>query len=421
MGGIFFMGLQRSIKHIEHHHFDADGWITLARKLPSGDLEQKHFRKEEISQKLSEWVGEDVFFSQNTFYKPSRRIEHIRQLRALFADVDCYLLNYTPEWVIGKIEVELIGQSIPDPNFIIHSGQGFVLIWLIEPVPVMALPLWQAVERYLAEQFKKLGGDTKATDAARIFRIDGTINSKNGAEVTVHYRHDYRYTLREIQSDYLPQLPSRKTGTKGRPSKTAHIFNTYTLHYSRLQDLVQLVKLRNYAVKGYRETICFLYRYWSCCYLEDEQEALRQTIELNAEFTEPLPEREVIRATKSAEKAWYARNNAEANRIAQERGYPGAGYNISNEKLIRWLDITEDEQKQLKTIIGRKEKQRRDTEATREQRRAAGVLPRDQYEARAAKRRVEAQKLRQEGMSFRKIGEALGCSEGEIRRLLKNA
>lgn len=417
------MGLERSIKHIEQHHFDADGWIAIARKLPSGEFEQRHFRKEEISEKLSEWIGEDVYFSQNTFYKPSRRIEHIRQLRALFADVDCYLLNYSPEWVIGKMELELFGQSVPNPNFIIHSGRGFVPIWLIEPLPVLALPLWQAVERYLAEQFKKLGGDTKATDAARVFRIDGTINSKNGAEVTVHYRHDYRYTLREIQEEYLPQLPpSKKTGTtKGRPRKTANIYNTYTLHYSRLQDLAQLVKLRNYAVRGYRETICFLYRYWSCCFLEDDQEALRQTLELNAEFSEPLPEREVIRATRSAEKAWYARSNAEANRIAQERGYPGAGYNISNETLIRWLDIADDEQKELKTIIGRKEKQRRDTEATREQRRASGVRTREQYEAQAANRRVEAQKLRLEGMSFRKIGDALGCSEGEIRRILKNA
>jgi hypothetical protein len=43
-------------------------------------------------------------------------------------------------------------------------------------------------------------------------------------------------------------------------------------------------------------------------------------------------EREVIRATKSAEKAWKAKNSEEANRLAKEKGYPGAGYNLKNNK-----------------------------------------------------------------------------------------
>lgn len=67
-------------------------------------------------------------------------------------------------------------------------------------------------------------------------------------------------------------------------------------------------------------------------------------------FTEPLAEREVVKATKSAEKAWAARSNAEANRIAREKGYSGAGYNITNKKLIQWLGITkEDHRKSRET------------------------------------------------------------------------
>lgn len=411
------MGLKRAIKHIEHHHAAADGWITLAKKT-NGNFEQKHFRIDDISSQLAEWIGEDVYFSQNTFYKPTRRIENIRQLRSLYVDIDHYLLNFSPDWVIGKMEQELFGQAVPDPNLIIHSGRGFVIIWLLEPLPVPALPLWQAVERYLAEQFKKLGGDTKATDAARIFRLDGSINSNNGAEVTVHYRHNYRYTLREIQAEYLPQLPVVQKKTKGRPKKTVHIFNTYSLHHARLQDLTKLVRIRNYDVKGYRETICFLYRYWSCCFLESEEEALEQTLGLNKEFIQPLSDREVIRATRSAEKAWRSRNNEEANRFAQERGYPGAGYNVSNKKIIEWLDVTEEEQKQLSTIIGKKEKQRRDTIATREARRASGALPRSTYLAKAEERRSEARKMREEGKSLREIAGALGISPEGVRKML---
>lgn len=411
------MGIGKAIEHMDFHHQNADGWITLARKV-NGEYTQHHYRFEDMREQLQEWLGEDVYFSQNTFHKPQRRIENIRQLRSLYVDVDHYLFNYSPEWVIGKMESELFGKSVPDPNIIIHSGRGFVVIWLHEPVPYMALPLWQAVEKYLSDQFTLLGGDTRATDAARVFRLAGTVNSKIGEEVTVQYRHDYRYALREIQSDYLPDLQLNQPKRKGRPAKAKQLYNTYSLNYARLQDITKLVQLRDQNVKGYRETICFLYRYWSCCFLQDEQEALEHTLELNSEFSEPLPDREVIRATKSAERAWYAKSNKDANRIAKEKGYPGAGYNMTNKTLIQWLDITEEEQKHFKTIIGRVEKRKRDTVATREQRRAAGVVSRDTYLSQAAERRSEALRLRRNGMSYRKIASILNCSVGEAHRLL---
>lgn len=417
-GGIFFMELNRALEHMEFHHRGADGWITLAKK-DGGKYIQRHFRFEEIHARLQEWLGEDVYFSQNTFHKPQRRIENIRQLRSLYVDVDQYLFNYSPEWVIGKMETELFGDKVPDPNIIIHSGRGFVVIWLHEPVPYMALPLWQAIEKHFSDQFQALGGDTRATDAARVFRIAGSINSKSGEEVTVQYRHDYRYTLRQLQQDYLPELPADpRRKTKGKPGKKANLFNTYTLHYARLQDIVKLVELRHYDVKGYRETVCFLYRYWSCCFLQDEQEALEQTLQLNAEFLEPLTKREVTKATRSAEKAWLAKDDAEANRVAKEKGYPGAGYNISNKKLIEWLDITEEEQQHLSSIIGRREKYERNNERREKARREAGKATREEYLDQAEKRRTEAKRMREMGMSYRKIAAAMNTSVSQVQRWL---
>lgn len=410
------MGIEKAIEHIRTHHADADGWITLARKDEYGQYTQHHYRYADIQEELEEWLGYDIYFSQNTFYKPQRRIENIRQLRSLYVDVDCHLFNFTPEYMIGRMELELFGEKVPEPNFIIHSGRGFVVIWLIEPVPYMALPLWQAIEQYFIEQFSELGGDPKATDAARVFRLAGSRNSKSREEVTVQYRHEYRYELRQIQEDYLPDQQRKKLK---KSSKPASLFNTYSLYYARLQDLSKLLQLRNYNVRGYREIICFLYRYWSCCFLQNEAEALEHTLDLNAQFAAPLSEREVVKATQSAEKAWNAKNNAEADRLAKERGYPGAGYNISNEKIIQWLDITEEEQKHLSTIIGRKEKQKRDTQATRMRRREAGAVPREVYLGQAEKRRAEAFKMRQEGMKIKEVAEAMGITENAVKSLLR--
>nr|BAB58973.1 replication protein [Bacillus sp. KSM-KP43] len=375
--------IQKAQYHAWFQHSDADGWITVARKGESNSFIQKHYKPTELADKLTEWLGEDVFFSQNTFYRPQRSIENVRQLRSLYTDLDFYLFNYDPSWVMGKLQHEFFGQSIPEPNLIIFSGQGIVLIWLLDPVPHKALPLWQAVQNHFLSQLEELGGDPKAADAARVFRIAGSVNSKNGAEVRAEFRHDHKYQLRQLQYDYLPELNDEinppKKKKRGRKKRVAQLFNTYKLHYARLMDLVRLVELRNYQVKGHRELICFLYRYWQCCYSNDPSEALNQTMTLNLQFSAPLTLREVERATRSAEKAWEARNNEEANKIAIDKGYPGAGYNISNKKLISWLDISSDEMTHLSTIIDGLEKNRRKRIANMEMRREQGVKPREEY------------------------------------------
>ncbi|TKD65708.1 winged helix-turn-helix domain-containing protein [Pseudalkalibacillus hwajinpoensis] len=417
--------LKKAQHHTWFHHKDSTGYITLARKEKNRFV-QYHYKPSELADNLSKWLGEDIYFSQNTFYKPSRQIESIRELRSLYVDTDCYLLNLDPQWLLGKLQLEFFDQLIPEPNIIIFSGQGLVLIWLIDPVPYKALPLWQAVQQYLLNQLKEFGGDAKASDAARIFRIDGSVNSKNGEEVHVEYRHDYRYTLRTLQEEYLPVLETQKTPIKrGRPKKVQQLFNTYSLHHARLLDLVKLVELRNYDVTGYRELICFLYRYWQCCYLADPAEAIHQTLFFNSQFKEPLPEKEVLRATKSAQKAWDAKSSEEANRLAKEKGYPGAGYNLKNSTIIEWLDITEEEQSHLKTLIGSLEKRKRNTIAKREKRREEGVRTREEYIGEQKEKTLDKLFLLNKALNRypdatqKELAEKMGVSVRHIKRLLK--
>lgn len=417
--------LEEARYHAWFHHNDSDGWITVAKKTESGKFQQKHYKPQELADSLSEWLGEDVYFSQNTFYKPQRQIQNLRQLKALYVDLDFYLFNYDPSWVLGKLENEFFGQVIPDPNIVIFSGQGIVLIWLLEPVPFKALPLWQAVQDYFLNQLKELGGDSKAADAARVFRLAGTINSKNGADVHAQYRHDYRYELRQLQTDYLPELTEKKQKAKGRKAKIVRVHAVRSLHHARILDLTKIVELREYDVYGHRELICFLYRYWLCCLLDDPEEALNSTLELNSQFKNPLRKREVVKATRSAEKAWEARSDKQANEEAIKRGYPGAGYNIGNVKLIDWLDITEEEQRHLKTIISDSEKKMRKTIANREKRRSEGMQKREDYvkqqQDKTEDKLWQLQKAIEKHPNYSnyKLAELLGVSEGYVRKLKK--
>lgn len=419
--------LDRAKGHILFQHDQADGWITLAKKEKSGSWKQYHYRTEELDSQVTEWLGEDVYFSQNTFYKPQRRIENIRQLRALYVDVDCHQLNYDPYWVARKLELEIFHETLPNPNAIIFSGRGLVCVWLLEPVPYKALPLWQALQKYFCEKLQYVGADTKSVDATRVFRIAGSINSKNGQEVSVQYRHNYRYGLRDLQTDYLAELTPKRTKKRtGRKTKIIRLHNIQNLHYSRLIDLTRLVDLRNHDVKGHRELFCFLYRYWSCCLTDDAQDSMEQMLEFNSEFKEPLPKREVVRATRSAERAWTAKNNVKANKEAKANGYPGAGYNLKNTTIIRWLDITPTEQMHLRTIFDDNEKRRRKRErdklAFREKhgsvsRKEYIILQKDRTDDKLWQ--LKQAMKRHPDVSKTELAQLLGISRSHLYRLMK--
>ena len=215
---------------------------------------------------------------------------------------------------------------------------------MINKVPSKALPLWKAVQEYLYNQLKEFGADRQALDATRILRVPGSINSKSKTVVSIIDEYDYIYDLREIQREYLPELkPTEKK--KGRPKKINYIYRERSLYYARIQDITKLCELREYDLRGHREIILFLYRYYLCSVTEDVQKALGDVLELNSMFIYPLKENEVIKATRSAEKCYLDKNKE---------------YKYKNDTLIELLEITEYEETKMSTIISKNEYKRRD-------------------------------------------------------------
>ena len=328
------------INYLDILHSDSKGWITKA-EINCG-YKQWHYRYNELLEQ--DFNQENVYISINTFYSTFRRLEYIKELKAQFIDLDIYKTGFTKEQIIMHLEADYFNKSIPRPNLIIDSGRGLYLIWLLNSVPSKALPLWKAIEEYLYSVLKPFGADRQALDPTRILRVPGSINSKSKTTVKVIEQYDYIYDLREIQNEYLPELEERKAKKKGRPSKTVFIHRERSLYYARIQDIIKLCELREYDLKGHRELILFLYRYYLCYFLEDTQKALGDVLELNREFIYPLSETEVIRATRSAEKVYLSKDK---------------DYKYKNETLIELLLITELEETYMTTIISNKESKRR--------------------------------------------------------------
>ncbi len=191
----------------------------------------------------------------STFYKPMRRIETIKELNSTFIDLDTYKTKFTKAQILMNLEENYFNKIIPRPSLILDTGRGILLLWGIERVPYMALPLWKAIQEYLYSQLKEFGADRKALDVTRVFRVPGSINSKSGTRVKIIDRYDYVYTLREIQREFLPDLDENRQKKKGIPKKLVYIHRERSLYQGRILDLVKLCELRNYDVKGHRNNI----------------------------------------------------------------------------------------------------------------------------------------------------------------------
>lgn len=391
--------------YINTLHKNSEGFITVAKM-------KKHWQQyyfEGINDLSINLNDKDVYISQNTFNNRSRRLTHLKELKALYIDIDCYKVNLSKEAVKYFMENDLYGQ-IPVPNMLIDSGRGLYYIIFLENTKVEDLPKWQLVERYLYEKLKKLGADNKALDATRVLRVVGSTNSKNNELVKVIDTYDYQYTLDEIIENYIPEVnEDRKekqkpkgVRKKGRKKKFVSLFNLYNLYYTRFKDIKKLVEIRNYEMTGYREITLFLIRYFLNVYHGDDDLVMEEVIEINNSFTEPLEINEVFNATRSG-----------------VIGATESVYKYSNDKLIKLLDITPSEQKEMATIIGKSEKYYRNNKNRRDNRRDENGLT--QRESSKLNNENEILELKRKKYTLKQISEKLNLSIDYVKKVSRKA
>lgn len=387
--------------YINTLHKDSEGYITVAKM--ENRWQQYYF--EGINDLSINLKGKDVYISQNTFNNKSRRLIHLKELKALYIDIDCYKMNLSKEAVKYFMENDLYGQ-IPVPNMLIDSGRGLYYIIFLENTMAEELPKWQLVEKYLYEKLKDLGADNKALDATRVLRVTGTVNSKNNSIVKVIDTYDYQYTLDEIIENYIPEIiEDRKekqkpkgVRKKGRKKKFVSLFTLYNLYYTRFKDIKKLVEIRNYEMTGYREITLFLIRYFLNVYHGDDDLVMEEVLEINNSFTEPLEKDEVFKATLSG--ATRATENV---------------YKYSNDKLIKLLDITPLEQKEMATIISKSEKYYRNNKNRREQRRNEEGLT--NKEAERIKNEKDILELKRKKYTLKQISKELNLSISYVKKI----
>lgn len=410
---------------------DTTGLIPVAYATPEGKWIQRHFSNtKQVVNFIAEHTELDCYVSPNTVFMNSRLSENVRELTAVYLDLDIYNNGLSVQEALKIIDEAVDSGLFPLPTLTNYSGQGLQLQWKLErhaPGKNKAVQsLWSRVMKGLFNVANELGlaPDENAMDMVRVLRFVGTKNSKTGNEAEVlEYNPEALYSLTEFAEQGFAPFPKKQKKTSGGKSskgrkKVKYLLTEHSLYVNRIADIETIIKDRG--KKGIdhknREITLFIYRYFNTVVHGDDV-ALEKTLELNAQLHNPLSEKEVFHKTKITNKR---RKQMEGKETVIHKGEEKEfGYHYSNEKLISLLKLEDDEirELQLKTIISKAEKNERDKVRKKADRRDENGLTSRQNKANKVFEQVKA--LLEQGMKQKDIAERVGVSKVRVSQINK--
>ena len=358
--------------YLAYLHDDTTGKISIAYRQGAEWIERT-MTPAKAADTVVEWTGKfDSYVSMNHF-KGRRRMENLATLRALWIDLDFHKLKRWEHWTaegVWRIVVPeyLADARLPQPTAAIGSGRGLYLIWLFSPTPAQALPRWNACQKQIFESFRELGADRQALDATRVLRMVGTVNSRSGQKVQILGGDGYVWDFDALADEILPFTRvelhdlhvQRAIRTKDRKPTPRHYQSLQSLWMARLADINALITLRYPDGKvptGERDSFIFLAGICMSWISSGDSQVLDQEIARFAQDHTPWPDRE-IRSRVSA----VLKRTAMAGRgdtVEWQGRQVDPRYRLRTRTIIDWLGITDQEQRNMRTLIGSQEKRRR--------------------------------------------------------------
>lgn len=428
------------------------GQVALLHRIGDGDdgkgeWSTTYCRTEDAAEKarayLGTGAGRDLYVSMATF-KRRRVSSEVCAIESTYLDLDYHktsLQGRCPKAVAKNVVNDLQEAGKPLPSFILSSGRGLLCVWLHEMLPARALPKWAAIQKRLWKPLDRYGPDKSAADAARIFRLVGSINSKAddsrnrvqlvwGDPANLH-----RYKFKDIADAWLPETKAklismaaeRAKENAGKPKKHRRPNGlAMGLWGTRMEDIENLIKHRDatgHVAVGMQDKFLFIYAV-----------ALSHTT--HPEVILPLMRQ---KASQWSGGTWTecstdgAMGTAYRKAVAALSGetieYNGKHvdirYRFRSSTIIDWLDISEDEMRDagLRDLCSASIKAERSAERSK----AWRIKNEGQKTSRADQRRErlligrQAIALRDEGKSFTDICSELGRSRAYISDAIKEA
>jgi len=354
---------------------------TLNRKI-GGRLNQKTYRLDQLDFVLSNIrSNDDTFMSQCFFSKPNRRALNVQTITHAWIDLDIYKLPCPPNPGIAGIFLRQFCSDnlIPHPSVIISSGRGLYLKWYFtSPVPRAAAGRVVAVNRALVRAFEEWNADPSCVDVSRILRVVGTLNTKTGHPVSILHQEErdgsvLTYDFNDFADEILPfsmdevrefrELQKAKYEKRGevlllareraRAAKSAgnrRAFSKFDWCWTVVEDLRTLAEIRHGGTVGEGDRDMFAHIGGSM---------LSHVIEPRQLWPELQTWSRLILPSDYCRKD-LMQHSSSLLKMAKQTG---AGYKYRTQTIIEKLQISSDEERQMKALISKDEKRRRDREA----------------------------------------------------------
>lgn len=417
-------------KFIKDIHEDNDtSYITVANRNKSA-WNQVHCLGYESATThiitLRESEIQDIYHSNNSFFRPQRGEATLFNLNALYLDIDWHDAKEQIDHnrVIEYLNVVYFNRKVPLPSYIVATGRGLQLYWRIETAPKQAIFLWKLVQSRMAQALANISefeaginvDMSCVNDVARVFRVPNTFNTKSQTYArVVQYSENAIYTLSEIRDTYYKDLykDSDRLAKKSKNNVIANkFFNKLNLQQSRIDDLLLLLEMRAGDMVGCRDKFLFVYGWTLVGKRATEEVFVRELVAVNELFKDPLPYAEISYKARHIYKKYKSKVLKKDN-PTQFYEYFDV-YIFRNDTIIKYLDITEQEQKQLKTIIAKREKYDRNNERRQSERRNEAGLTKREQAKHDTMTRVRA--LKDKGLKQKQVASELGVGIATVKR-----
>jgi hypothetical protein len=412
------------------------------------DKRQHCYPNQELHRVIQEMpIEKDAWISQAKFWNGfSRKKKYFLNVSAIWVDIDYYKIEgMSDELALMVVHDKLADFGFPFPSTIVHSGKGLQVKWLLSSsITKKQLLVWHHVQNRLHEWFKNVGSDPASLDESRVLRVAGTYHTKAKALVSLiggsGERYDFEYLgehMHGIDLDltddhpYTQEEKAKKTAARewraaqptkktfkqkltvleGGKTSVKRGFSNQSLNWDRFNDLLTLHKLRDGNMDGV--TMCHLFY---CLNFMALSGAITSSELLDRAGT-LCNQLGLGHLTRSNELTTLL-SKLQAKEMGKTEPFAGVEwtpmYTPKNVTLINLFCITDEEQRQLKTIISCEEKKRR---------RSAKLFKTDRatYLSVAAQKRDQAILMKAEGLNSSTICEKLSISRMTLSRYLSAA
>jgi len=446
------------VREVEQDEFinlvfgDFSGNLCIFQKTSDGKNRNVFYKKkdkERIGTFLKKTFGIDTYISYSTFYRNKRNQpkdvlrtqSNIVHTYMLVQDLDYYKFGMKDAEFLQAIGELIQNGEILCPNFIVSTGQGYQLIWLVEPFKNIKGYSndrdWSSIQEHLFVKLIQFNSDRVVKNPSAVTRMPGTRHRKSKNYVYAFLANEVTFQLKDFTfyHELIPD-PDRivkprktpKTSTSKKVTRLVESWNEFTLNRSREEDIFTFVHIQNergISYIGIRNWLALVLRFHSLVSSGGDYEyAENRVVDLCSimDMTETT-EKEILRRSAPSEKHYEEWVTDTWDRDKYLRG----GLFYTNARMLDLMEIKEDYYMQWKLKTIKIKHKKYEAARKRFERLASGQVKgtMEEYNKQRTEQKEDKLWLLQKAMeqypkaSNYKLAKITGLSEGYVRKLKK--